>query len=76
LCEGFIATVRRKNDFAENLKISLELKIILWDHQNKLRRNLKYDANDIAKNLLILAINLSILHNYFDRSTKFSDLSS
>jgi len=59
-----------KNNFAEGSKILLDtdLKIIL-DYQNNFVRTLKITSN-IAKNFDILAISLSVLHNYFDSSTK------
>jgi len=43
------------------------------DHQNNFVGILKIMSNT-AKNFDILAINLSVLHNYFDSSTNFSDL--
>jgi len=67
-----------KNNFAEEFKILLDtdLKIILLDYQNNLAGTLKI-MNNAAKNFDILAINLSILYNYFvvciiifDSSTK------
>jgi len=66
-----------KNDFAEGSKILLDtdLKIILLDHQNNFVETLKIMSN-VAKNFDILANSLSFLRNYFDSSTKFSDLSS
>jgi len=56
-----------KNDFAEESKILLDtdLKIIV--------RILKTMSN-AAKNFDILATGLSVLRNYFDNSTNFSDL--
>jgi len=62
-------TLYRKNDFAEGSKILLntDLKIILLDHQNNFIEALKIISN-IAKNFDILAT--SVLHNYFDSSTK------
>jgi len=59
------------NDFAEGSKILLDtdLKIILSDHQNNFVEILKI-MNDAAKKFDILAIGLSVLHNYFDSSTK------
>jgi len=63
--------VHRKNDFAKGSKILLntDLKIILLDHQNNFVGTLKIMSN-AAKNVDILAISLSVLHNYFDSSTK------
>jgi len=60
-----------KNDFAEGSKILLDtdLKIILLDHQNNFIGALKIISN-VAKNFDILATSFSILHNYFDNSTK------
>jgi len=55
-----------KNDFTERFKILLDLKIILLDHQNNFVGILKLMSNAAKK---ILAISLSVLHNYFD-STK------
>jgi len=65
-----IATRKKKNDFAEEFKILLDtgLKIILLDHQNDFVGTLKTMSN--AKNLDIPATSLSVLHNYFDNSTK------
>jgi len=60
-----------KNDFAEESKILLatDLKIILLDYQNNFVGTLKIMSN-AAKNFGILTISLSVLHNYFDSSTK------
>jgi len=60
-----------KNDFAEGFKILLDtdLKIILLDHQNNFVDTLKI-INNAAKNFDILTINLNVLHNYYDSSTK------
>jgi len=62
--------IHGENDFAEGSKILLDtdLKIILLNHQNNFIRILKVISN-AAKNFDILA-SLSILHNYFDSSTK------
>jgi len=49
--------------------LDIDLKIILLDHQNNFVRILKI-MNNIAKSFDILAISLSVLHNYFDNSTK------
>jgi len=62
----------KKNDFAEGFKILLDtdLKIILSDlskYINKFCWNFK---NNAAKSFDILATGLSVLHNYFDNSTK------
>jgi len=64
-----IAT-RKKNDFAEGFKILLDtdLKIILLDHQNDFVGTLKTMSN--AKHFDIPATSLSVLHNYFNSSTK------
>jgi len=64
-------TQKRKNDFAEQFKILLDtdMKIILLDHQNTFVGTLKITSN-AAKNFDILATGLSVLHNYFDSSTK------
>jgi len=58
-----------ENDFTEGSKILLDtdLKIILLGHQNNFVGILKIMSN-IAKNFDILVY--SVLHNYFDRSTK------
>jgi len=63
--------IYRKNDFAKGSKILLDtnLKIILLGHQNNFVGILKIMSN-AAKNFDILAISLSVLHNYFDSSTK------
>jgi len=63
-------SVTRK-DFAEGSKTLLDtdLKIILLSHQNNFVETLKIMSN-VAKNFDILATSLSILHNYFDSSTK------
>jgi len=52
-----------RNDFGEGSKISLDLKIILLE-------KIKIMNKIIAKNFNILATNSSVLHNYFDSSTK------
>jgi len=59
----------------EGSKILLDtdLKIILLDHQNNFVRILKA-MNNIAKSFDILAISLSVLHNYFDSSNKITFL--
>jgi len=59
--------VHGKNDFAEGSKILLntDLKIILLDHYWNLKIN-----EQCYQNFDILAISLSVLHNYFDNSTK------
>jgi len=49
--------------------LDTDLKIILLDHQNNFVGTLKI-MNNAAKSFDILAISLSILHNYFDKSTK------
>jgi len=63
-----------KNDSAEGSKILLDtdLKIILG-HQNNFVEILKIMSN-AAKNFDILATSLSVVHNYLDSSTKFSDV--
>jgi len=48
--------------------LDIDLKIIL-DHQNNFVETLKVMSN-AAKNFDILATSLSVLHNYFDNSTK------
>jgi len=69
-------------------EIDIDLKRILLNRQNNYVGNLKKIYNDkniiilytnfillyAAKNFDILAISLSILHNYFDCLTKFSNL--
>jgi len=55
-------------DFAKIL-LDTDLKTILLDHQNNFVRTLKIMTNAV-KNFDILASSLSILHNYFNRSTK------
>jgi len=67
---NIINNLHGKNNFAERSTILLDinLKIILLDHQNFVG-TLKIMSNT-AKNFDILAINLSVLHNYFDSSTK------
>jgi len=62
----------RKNDFVEESKILLyiDLKIISLDHQNNFVRTLNIMNKKTAKNFDILATSLSVLHNYFDSSTK------
>jgi len=52
--------------------LNIDQKIILLDHQNNFAGILKIMSN-AAKNFDILAISLSVLHNYFDSSTKLSD---
>jgi len=56
----------------EKKLLDIDLKIILLAHQNNFVRTLKMMSN-AAKNF-ILAISLSVLHNYFD-STKLFFLS-
>jgi len=58
-----------KNDFVEESKILLDLKTILLNHKNNLVGTLKIMSN-ATKNFDILATGLSVLHNYFDSSTK------
>jgi len=58
-----------KNDFAERSKILLDLKIILLDHQNNFVGTSKI-ISKAPKNFDILAIDLTILHNYFYSLTK------
>jgi len=60
-----------KNDFAERFKILLDIdpKIILMSQQNNFVGILKIISNT-AKNVDIPAISSSVLHNYFDNSTK------
>jgi len=58
-----------KNNFVEGSKILLDLKIILLGHENNFVGTLKIISN-AAKNFDILATSFSILHNYFDSSTK------
>jgi len=57
--------IHGKNDFAE--------RILLLDRQNNFVGTLKI-MSDAAKNFDILATSLSVLHNYFDGSTKFTFL--
>jgi len=49
--------------------LDTDLKIILLNHQNNFVGTLKITSN-AAKNFDILAISLSVVHNYFDNSTK------
>jgi len=58
-----------KNDFVERSKIllNIDMKIILLDNQN-FAGTLKIISNAV-KNFGILAISLSVLHNYFDSLT-------
>jgi len=55
-----------KNNFAERFKILLKF---LLGHQNNFIGFLKIMSN-AAKNFDILATSLSVLHHYFDSSTK------
>jgi len=66
-----ISFVHEKNDFAERFKILLntDLKIILLDCQNNFVGTLKIMSN-AAKNFDVLATSLSVVHNYFNSSTK------
>jgi len=62
-------TTRKERFCRENfakilLNTSKNLKIILLEHQNNFVGTLKI-MNNAAKNLEILAISSSILHNYF-----------
>jgi len=50
--------------------LDIDQKIILLDHQNNFVGILKIMSN-AAKNFDIRATSLSVLHNYFDSSTKF-----
>jgi len=50
-----------------DLKILLDLKIILLDYQNNFIRTLKIMSN-AAKNFDIPATSFNVLHNYFDIS--------
>jgi len=62
----------KKKDFAEGkskILLDIDLKIILLDYQNNFFGTLKI-INNAAKNFDILTIDLSVLHNYFDSSTK------
>jgi len=63
--------IHGKNDFAERSKILLDTDviIILSNHQNNFVGILKI-TSDAAKNFDIPATGLSVLHNYFDSSTK------
>jgi len=69
--QNFLLHLHGKNDFAKRSKILLDtdLKIILLEHQNNFVRTLKIISNAV-KNFDILATNSSVLHNYFDSSTK------
>jgi len=49
--------------------LNVDQKIILLDYQNNFVGTLKIISN-AAKNIDIPAIGLSVLHNYFDSSTK------
>jgi len=67
-------SMHEKNDFAERSKIyfqmlNTDLKIILLDHQINFVGTSKI-MSDAAKNCDIPATSLSVLHNYFDSSTK------
>jgi len=55
--------------------MDIDLKIILLEHQNNFIETLKIMSNS-AKNLDILAISLSVLHNYLIQQNYFSDLYS
>jgi len=61
-------TFLQRNNFAEIFK-----NLARYRFENNfvklLRRTLKHKSND-AKNVDILATNLSVLHNYFDSLTK------
>jgi len=50
--------------------LDTDQKIILLDYQNNFIRNILKIMSNAAKNFDILATNLSVLHNYFDSSTK------
>jgi len=49
--------------------LDTDQKIILLHHQNNFVGTLKV-MSEATKKFDILATNLSVLHNYFDRSTK------
>jgi len=56
-----------KNDFVKNLD--------RYEFENKHQNNYVRNSNNATKSFGILVTNLSVLHNYFDTSTKlFSDL--
>jgi len=59
--------VHKKNNFAERSKILLDTDLL--NHQNNFVEILKMMSN-AAKHCYILATSLSVLHNYFDNSTK------
>jgi len=54
--------MRGKNNFAEGSKILLDT-----GYENNFVGKI---MSDVAKNFVILATSLSVLHNYFDSSTK------
>jgi len=65
----------RKERFAEGFRFLLDtdLNSSVGNRQNNLVGTLKIMSN-AAKNFDIRATSLNVLHNYFDSSTKFSDL--
>jgi len=68
-------TTKKKKDFTEGCKILLDTnqKIILLDHRNNFIGILKIMSN-AANNFDILAINFSVLYNYFDVQNKITFL--
>jgi len=61
---------RSPNGYTERtILLDTDLKIILLDRQNSFVETLKI-ISDAAKNFNTLATALSVLHNYFDSSTK------
>jgi len=72
-CLNQCVLLHKKNDFAEESKVLLDLypadlKTILLDQQNDFVRTLKITSNAV-KNFDIFTISLSV-YNYFDSSTK------
>jgi len=70
MCQNFLLNLHGKNDFAKRIKILLDtdLKIILLEHQNNFVRILKIINN--AVKIFDILISSSVLHNYFNSSTK------
>jgi len=62
--------LHKKNDFeGSKILFNTNLKIILLDCQNNFVETLKIMSN-AAKNFDVLATSLSVVHNYFNSSTK------
>jgi len=65
--------IHKKNDFVEIFKNLARFENNLLGHQNNYVEN--SSTSNVIKKFNVLATRLSVLHNYFNNSTKlFSDL--